>query len=380
MPRSSYDTIIIGGGIAGASFAHFLARRGVTDVLLVEREEHPGTQASGRSAAVLSEVDANRTVLRLKALAAPFLRDPPAGFADAPLLRRDGLLTLHRGASWEAAQAEVPFMESLGIRVERLGPAEAVARVPALAPAEVTGALFNPDDGALDVHELLSAYLRHARAAGVEVATSAGVTAIDTAGGAVRGVLAGGRELRCRRLVNAAGAWAGEVARLAGAAPIVFRPLRRTIVTFAAPPDLDPSGWPFTCHEDERVYFGREPGGLLASPMDTSPSEPCDARPDELAVAAVAEKLAVVAPRLVPRALKSRWAGLRTFSPDGVPVVGPDPLLGGFFWLAGQGGFGIETSPALGAIAADLLVDGRTERFDAALLSPSRFAGPPTGG
>jgi D-arginine dehydrogenase len=128
-----------------------------------------------------------------------------------------------------------------------------------------------------------------------------------------------------------------------------------------------------TDHDGAGLYFKPESGVLMASPMDQDPSPPCDARPTEEAVAAVADKLARMAPPLTPRAIRHKWAGLRTFSPDRVPVVGADPRLPGFFWLAGQGGVGIETSPALGAIAADLLVDGRTERFDAALLAPIRF-------
>jgi glycine/D-amino acid oxidase-like deaminating enzyme len=179
-------------------------------------------------------------------------------------------------------------------------------------------------------------------------------------------------EIHARWVVNAAGAWAGKLAALAGAAPIALVPHRRTIVTFAAPVDV--RGWPMVHSDDDRLYFAPESGGLLLSPMDEDPMEPCDARPDDEVIARGFARLAGLAPSLVPQTLRRKWSGLRTFAPDRVPVVGEDPRVRGFFWLAGQGGCGIETSGALGPIAADLLVEGTTERFDARALSPARFA------
>jgi D-arginine dehydrogenase len=145
-------------------------------------------------------------------------------------------------------------------------------------------------------------------------------------------------------------------------------------VNFAAPHGVDVSGWPMVGSEDHKVYFEPDGGGLLMSPMDEFPMEPCDARPDDLTIAEGMERLRVLAPDIVPQALKSKWAGLRTFTPDRAPVVGEDPTRPGFFWLAGQGGTGIETSPALGRIAAELLLDGRTGMIDAGPLHPGRFA------
>jgi len=159
---------------------------------------------------------------------------------------------------------------------------------------------------------------------------------------------------------------------LAGAAPIALVPHRRTIVTFAAPADV--RGWPLVQSDADRLYFAPESGGLLLSPMDEEPMEPCDARPDDEVIAQGFARLAGLAPSLVPQTLRRKWSGLRTFAPDRVPVVGEDARVPGFFWLAGQGGAGIETSGALGPIAADLLVAGKTERFDARALSAARFA------
>jgi D-arginine dehydrogenase len=272
-------------------------------------------------------------------------------------------------------RAVAPLLAARGTAVRLLTAAEVIERVPVLAPDYVDGGVLLPEDGHIDVHELLWSYLRHAARCGVERRCGVEVTAVRSAGGRVHGLATSAGELGARWVVDAAGAWAGAIAARAGASPIALIPHRRTIVTFAAPDDLDVSGWPLVSNESQRLYFGPESGGLLASPMDETPVEPHDAAPHEVVIAEAVERLARLAPRLAPKALRRTWAGLRTFAPDRVLVVGEDPRLRGFFWLAGQGGCGIETSPAVGQIAADLIVDGRTQRFDTALLDPARFAG-----
>jgi D-arginine dehydrogenase len=207
------------------------------------------------------------------------------------------------------------------------------------------------------------------------VRTGVTVAGVRVEGGRARGVVtAAGEALDARWIVDAAGAWAGEIAALAGAAPIPMTPLRRSIVVFEAPAGLDVRAWPLVHSDAHHLYFVPESGGLLMSPMDETAMAPCDARADDAAIAGAFERLRALAPALVPRALRRRWGGLRTFAPDRVLVVGEDPRVRGFFWLAGQGGCGIETSPFVARIAADLLVAGRTERFDAAALAPARFA------
>src|SRR5207237_6958412 len=156
------------------------------------------------------------------------------------------------------------------------------------------------------------------------------------------------------------------------AAPIALVPHRRTIVVFDV--GVDVRGWPLVHSDQDQIYFAPESGGLKLSPMDEDAMEPCDVRPDDVVIVQGLERLRGLAPALVPRSIRRKWSGLRTFAPDRVPVVGEDPRVAGFFWLAGQGGCGIETSPIVGRIAADLIVDGRTERFDASLLAPNRFA------
>jgi len=371
--RNQFDLIIVGCGIAGASLAHFLGERGVSDVLILEREEQPGYHATGRSAAVLFEIDVVPSALAFKRLAAPFLREPPPGFAERPLLEANGILGLLQGPAWGLVEAAVPGFAAAGVAIEALSPSEVLDRVPVLTPGFFDGGVLLRESGHIDVHELLSSYLRHARRRGAELRTNVKVEGIAVERGRCVGVVTPAGTIRARRVVNAAGAWAGEIARLAGAAPIPMRPLRRTAITFSSPEDVEGGDWPMVGNESHGLYFTREAGGFMASPMDEEPSPPCDARPDDLGVALAVDRLEKQAPRLAPRTLRGKRAGLRTFSPDRGFVVGEDPLVKGFFWLAGQGGSGIETSPAVGRAAADLIVDGNTELIDPALVEPARF-------
>jgi D-arginine dehydrogenase len=372
--RRHYEVVIVGGGIAGASLAYFLAERGMTDVLVLEREAQPGMHATGRSAASLVEWDLVPTLRELKVLGGRFLRDPPAGFCAEPLLQPSGVLAIFQEPLWSVAREVAGELAGRGTAVRVLDAAEVRGRVAVLSPRGLDGGILLPEDGHIDVHELLSSYLRHARRRGVEARCGVEVTGILVERGRCRGVATAAGSITACWVVDAAGAWAATVGRLAGAAPIPLVPHRRTIVTFAAPEGVDVRGWPLVWNESHRLYFAPESGGLLACPMDEEPMAPCDARPDERVVAEALERLGMLAPALVPRTVRRTWAGLRTFVPDRVLVVGEDPLVRGFFWLAGQGGCGIETSPAVGRIAADLLLDHRSEDFDASVLAPARFA------
>ena len=374
--KDRFEVIVVGAGIAGASVAAFLAERGLGDVLLVEREEQPAYHATGRSAAALVELNRHPLWRRLITLGGHFLRRPPAWLADEPFVDQVGVVVPAEGAAWAELQRLEPTLRAEGIATRLIGADEACVRVPALGPGVVEGALLLPEDGHLDVHALLQGYLRRLTRAGGEVRCDTEVRAVLREHGRCVGVGTPGGPLHARWVVNAAGAWAGILGRLAGAAPITFQPRRRTIVTFAAPAAFAVGRWPMVDSEAAKAYFKPESGGLLLSPMDETPSPPCDAHPADEDVARAMEKLGRLASTLVPQALRRKWAGLRTFAPDEVPVVGEDPVVPGFFWLAGQGGSGIETSPVLGQVAADLLLDGRSAHEAAPALAPGRFATP----
>ena len=368
-----YEVVVIGSGIAGASLAYFLARRGVTSVLVVERESQPAYHATGRSAASVVEIDLNPTVQDVKIIGAEFLRHPPDGFSPHPLVDERGVLVLLSQARMASIERDVVALEAAGMPIRLIDAATANRMVDdELAASHFAGAAYLPRDGFVDVHELLSSYMGHARRAGVtfRFSTAALPEVVD---GRCRGVRIDGRRVQARVVVDAAGAWAGEVARAAEAMPLAIVPRRRCMAVLDTGAAHDLRHWPMVWHDDLRVYFRDDAGRLMLCPMDEVAMEPCDVSWDEEAIAAGIERLVELAPGLRPRAILHRWAGLRTFAPDNAPVVGYDPQCEGFFWLAGQGGCGIETSGALGAIAADLIIDRRTEIFDASRLAPERF-------
>jgi D-arginine dehydrogenase len=291
------------------------------------------------------------------------------------VLDEKGLVALFREPQWSALREMLPVFEGEGPRLQLLTQREASERLNGvLAESEFDGAAFLPENGFIDVHELLSGYMRHARRGGAEFRFGTEVLGLLSEKGACRGVVTKEGPLLARNVVNATGAWVAEIAAGSGALPIEFQPLRRSIVVFKLPDDPEIRDWPLVSSEAHCLYFRPESGGVLFCPMDECPMPPCDAGADDTAIAAGLERLRALAPALAPRSLGRRWGGLRTFAPDRVPVVGADPQLPGFFWLAGQGGCGIETSPILGEVAADLITTGTTERFDQSLLAPERFA------
>lgn len=371
--KSNFEVIIIGCGIAGASLAYFLAARGMRDILILEREDQPGYHATGRSAAALVELDLVPSILHLKLLGGRFLRDPPPGFSENPLLEESGILITFQGPLWKQVSEMVPDLRQSGVVVDLLSQEETVSMIPVLLPENFDGAVLLPEDGHIDVNELLWSYLRHAKRRGAQLRCKEEVRDIKTDQGRCRGVVTSRGEYSSRWVINAAGAWAGKIRGLVGHSPVKLTPYRRTIITFAAPEGISFKKWPHVGDVSNELYFSPESAGLMASPMDEDPMEPCDVRPDELVVAQTIERLKQLTPRLVPKSISHKWAGLRTFAPDQAMVVGEDPVVKGFFWLSGQGGAGIETSSAVGQIASDLILDGRTKLIDAQVISPARF-------
>lgn len=370
----TFDIAIVGAGMAGASLAAELSPH--ARVVLLEAEDRPGYHATGRSAAFWEESYGGPQVYPLTAASEAYLRGH--GF-----LKPRGALNIGREQDREQVEAFVARFAAAGVRIELVERSELAARVPGLRPAW-TCAAWEPACADIDVAGLHAHYLALARRQGVLLRTRAALQRAEREGEQWR-LLAGGEELQAGVLVNAAGAWADSVAELAGARRLGIAPKLRTVAQLRTAP-APPATLPLTLDINQRFYFKPESGRLWLSPHDETPCDPCDAAPEELAVAEAIDRFEQVVDWRV-EAVERRWAGLRSFAPDRLPVYGFDPHLAGFFWFAGQGGFGIQTAPAAARLAAQLLLgqapDEMTQRLDAALYAPARLrsvvaAGQPT--
>ncbi len=358
------DFLVVGAGIAGLSAAARLARHGKT--VVCEAENAPGYHSSGRSAAFAHFDMDSRLVRALTAASMPMLVEPgarvhPALFI-APAGQEKALETL-----------ETKYREWVP-EVERLTASEAVGLVPVLCEDRLSGAILDRSARKLDAHAMLEAHRKALAAAGGTLACDSPITTLRHAAGRWL-VDTPGESYSTRVVINAAGAWADRIAILAEVKPLGITPYRRTVITFDAPEGVEVAGWPFTKTVGAGFYMEPEgTGRLLACPMDEGPSEPCDVQPEEEDVALAAWRVEQ-ATTLEVRRIASKWAGLRSFAPDRLPVAGYDGSAPGFFWLAGQGGFGLQTSPAM-AMAAEALVAGSDwpDELLAASVKPDRLS------
>ena len=359
---ATFDFAIIGAGIAGASMAAALAPHG--RVALLEAEDRPGYHATGRSAAFWTESYGGPMVQPLTTASRAFLEQHG-------LLADRGALTIARAGEAAQLEAFVAEFATLGVRVERIDRAGLEARVPGLLGEWQLGAL-EPDCRDIDVAGLHQLWLAQARRVGADIHCRARMEAAVHGPGGWRLTLAGGDEITARVLVNAAGAWADGVARAAGVTPLGMTPLRRSMVQLRMAGPVSPA-LPVVLALDGSFYFKPEGGKLWLSPHDETPSDPCDAAPEELDVALAIDRLGQVVDWPIA-ALEHKWAGLRTFAPDRLPVYGFDPAARDFFWFAGQGGFGIQTAPAAAELALGLLLGEPRGAVDPAPYSPMRFS------
>jgi D-arginine dehydrogenase len=363
----SARVLVIGGGIAGLSLAARIAPH--ARVVVLEAESAPGYHASGRSVAFAHYGLGNDPVRTLTALSM-------------------GELTAHGSihpALHIAVGDEIAALDALeavhrlyGCNYSRVGSEQARALVPVLKREACVAALVDHGSLKLDTHAMLQACVAGVRAGGGEVVTGARVSAIANEGETWRVATTAG-EFTAPVLVNAAGAWADDVARMAGVRPVGIEPRRRTVISFPAPGGEDVSRWPFTKTVGEGFYLLPEGRGqLLASSMDQTPSEPCDAAAEELDKAIAADRVAQ-ATTLPIRRISHSWAGLRSFVADELPVIGAAPDVPGFYWCAGQGGAGFQTAPALSRIAAAAVLGQPFPRDAAAAglgfetFAPARF-------
>jgi D-arginine dehydrogenase len=345
------DVVVVGAGIAGAGLAFELARHG--RVVLLEAEEQPGYHTTGRSAAVYLKGYGNEVIRDLTTASEAFLETPPEGFTTAPLIQPRGALSLVREDQRDRLEPTLRNLHRHVPAARALGPEEILDLVPALRPDYAVAAIFDPDARDLDVDALFQGYLRGFKARGGELACDAAVQELQRVQGSWQ-LTAGGRRYTAPIVVNAAGAWADQLARTAGLAPLGLVPKRRTALIVAGPTGFEVDGWPLVDDIDEEFYFRPQGKKLLCSPADETPVEPHDAWPEELDIAIAVDRIERAIP-LDVRRIEHSWAGLRTFAPDKTPVVGFDPRTEGLFWLAGQGGYGIQTAPAMALLASRLV-------------------------
>lgn len=371
----TFDIAIIGGGIAGLSLAYFLSPH--RSVVVLEREDALGYHSTGRSAAEFTLRDNPPLINALARASHPFLMTPPEAFATVPLLIPRGSILLGTHGKEELVKARFEEARALGVPVEWLDEAGLLARAPVLSPAYTAAAYFDPDYWDIEVDALLQAYARHARRHDAQILENRQLVAARRVGENWL-IETNAETVSAGVLVNAAGGWADTVASLAGVAPIGIVPHRRTAVTVDLPEGVDANALPEINEIEDTFYFKPEGGRLLASPADATPCEPADVQPEELDIAYAVHYVEEATTLSVRRVFKS-WAGMRSFSPDRLPAVGFAKDQPGFFWLAGQGGYGILTSPALGSLAAALLTGGAVpeplarEGIGADTFSPARF-------
>lgn len=371
------DFIVIGAGIAGASVAWQLAGSGA-GVLLLEREPQPGYHTTGRSAALYMATYGTPNIQALTRASRSFYDAPPPEFGPAPILSPRGVVYVAGPDQLDLLRQTYDEARATSPNVEWLDHAALLALLPCLNPEAVAAGMGEPGAADMDVHALHQGYLRGLRQRGGQVLTNAEVTALERTGDGWRVTLADGRVLSAPGVVNAAGAWADEVARLAGVPLIGLEPRRRTAFTFAVPSGMDASHWPAVIGIDESFYFKPDAGQLLGSPANADPTHPHDVVPEELDVATGIFHIEAMTTFQIRRPSHT-WAGLRSFVPDGDMVIGWDNHVPGFFWLAGQGGYGIQSAAGASLLARQLLLHEPLadalvrEGVDCAGLSPARL-------
>ena len=361
------DILVIGGGIAGISAAARLAPDAKVTVL--EAEPMIGHHSSGRSAAIFIRNYGNATLRALNAASAPFLAEPE-GVSDSSLLSPRGELLLATDEDLPKFDAYLDGSDGL----ERLSPAQALELVPILRPDAIAAAAIEWDAQDIDVDRMLQGFARKLRSLGGSIVGAAPVQSITRRDGLWTVVTPAG-EFSAPVLVNAAGGWADAVAHMAGLRMMGLTPLRRSAVLIPAPHGHDINRWPLFANAGNQWYAKPEAGKLMISPADEDPVEPHDVWADDMVIAEGLHRYEQAVTTPVTR-VEHSWAGMRTFAPDRTPVVGFAPDAEGFFWLAGQGGYGMQTAPALSQLAADLCL-GRLSPLGQTVLealSPGRDA------
>jgi D-arginine dehydrogenase len=360
-----YDFAIIGAGIAGASLAAEIAP--YAKVLVLEAEDAPGYHSTGRSAAFWEECYGGPGIVPLTLPSGRYLREH--GF-----LRRRGALYVGRDEDVSKLDDFERRFAGTGVTIERIDGAKARNHAPLLRE-QWCDAIYEKACADIDVAGLHQHYLKKLKRAGAHLHCRARVTATSREGGLWQIVTASGDTYRAANLVNSAGAWADGIARLVGTQPLGITPYRRTVAQLRVEP-MAPEDMPLVLDISGNFYFKSDNGRMWLSPHDETPSVPCDAAPEEIDVARAIDHFEQATHWRI-EAVERKWAGLRSFAPDRLPVYGPDPMVPGFFWFAGQGGFGIQTAPAAAKLASQAMLgldpDSFTQAIDARVYNPARF-------
>ncbi len=367
------EIVIVGAGLAGATAAQALVRRGRREVLVLESEAVAGVHASGRNAALGYSFIARPAVRTLARRGLAFLAAPPSDFLgdlDNRWVGSVSLVEAHRESEFTSL---VDAMADEQIPVRRWDATEVSARLPILGPPDGDVGFYVEDDGVIDVDGLLQGYLRTARRGGARVHFRTRAEALLLEGGRVTGVQTDRGLVRAERVLLAGGPWANELAVGAGLAPLPLSPTRRHLAVVAGQELCPDPDWPFAWHQTRDFYFRPESGGLLFCACDLDPMEAADVGPDRTRVEELAQRALQVLPGAAAGHLRNAWAGLRTLTADDQFVVGADPRAEGLFWVAGLAGHGMTTSPAVGELVADLITEGSAPWVDTAALAPERL-------
>jgi D-arginine dehydrogenase len=346
--NQTFDFVVVGGGIAGAAVASELARCG--SVLVLERESSLAYHTTGRSAAISMESYGNALIRQATCASRSFFENPPADLTEHELSTPRGGLTVGGERSTDKLQARYQAVAPQVPSAQWLDRKAIAEMVPFLHEKWIAG-IHEPTAFDLDVHAIHTAFIKGVRRRGGEIRTEREIACAQRHGSSWTIHLDNGDTLHAGVIVNAAGAWADVVAQRCGATAIGIMPLLRTVVV--VDPECDVSQCPYIGTVDEQLFIKPDVGRLMVSPCDETPSEPCDAQPDELGVAIAMDRFEN-ATRLRPKRVLNRWAGLRVFVPDRSPIIGPDAGIDGFIWYAALGGYGIQTAPALARLCAGL--------------------------
>lgn len=365
-----YDFLVIGGGIAGTSVAYELAAHG--SVVLLETETSVGYHSTGRSAALFTRNYGGAVVRKINTASEAFFKSPPTGFCDTPLLTPRGALSVSPPGEYESLSPRLALSEP-GEEIIEVTPQEALNMAPFLRLERIDRAIYEANVSDIDVASLLLGYMKGAKARGAEVHTNEQVIAMSRQQAGHWKVDTPNSSFYASIVINAAGAWADQVGNLAGARPIGLIPKRRSAIIVEAPSGIEVSSLP--CVDFiSGAYIKPEAGHLMVSPGDATPDNPKDVRPTEIDIAVLVDWLETETQINVNR-LQHSWAGLRSFVADETPVMGFDPEVSGFFWLAGFGGFGIMMAPTLAMESASICISGKTSsRFTSLGLNETQLA------